>query len=81
MENRLADFWKPALSRAFADNAPGHSSNGTGQRKGTRTPRAELVSRAKALRQQGYSYGEIAKVLGIGKTTAHGYVQEKDSTA
>ncbi len=61
VENELASFWKPALSRAFAQGVPDQNNNGTGQRKGARTPREELKNRAKALRRQGHSYGDIGK--------------------
>ena len=78
VENELASFWKPALSRAFAQGVPDHNSNETGQRKGTRTPREELKNRAKALRRQGHSYGDIGKILGISKTLAWELVNEPE---
>ena len=70
VENELASFWKPALSRAFAQAAPDQGGNGTGQRKGAKTPREELKDKAKALRQQDHSFGDIGKILGISKTLA-----------
>jgi len=80
VKNNLASFWTPALSKAFTNTPTGPSSNGTEDRKGARTPRAELVSRAKALHQQGYSFRQIGKMLGIGGSTAVKYVREADSS-
>lgn len=37
-----------------------------------------MKEKAKDLRKKGYSYGEIAKILNIGKTTAHTYVNSID---
>ena len=69
VENELASFWRPDLSHAFA--AVNQNPQTPGQpRKGERTPREELLARAKAMRSAGHSYGEISKMLGIGKTTA-----------
>ena len=70
MENELASYWKPALSRAFAQATPDQNSNGAGQRMGVKTSREELKGRALALRQQDQSYGVIGKILGISKTLA-----------
>ena len=39
-----------------------------------------MKEKAKDLRKKGYSYGEIAKILNIGKTTAHTYVNSIDIT-
>ena len=76
VESELASFWKPALSRAFAQGVPDQNSNGTVQRKGARTPREELKCRALALRRQDHSYGDIGKILGISKTLAWELVNE-----
>jgi hypothetical protein len=38
-----------------------------------------MKEKAKDLRKKGYSYGEIAKILNIGKTTAHTYVNSIDN--
>ena len=70
VENELASYWKPALSRAFAQATPDQNSNGAGQRMGVKTSREELKGRALALRQQDQSYGVIGKILGISKTLA-----------
>ena len=78
VENELASYWKPALSRAFAQGTPDQNSNWTGQRKGVKTSREELKGRALALRQQGHSYGQIAKIQGISKTLAWSLVNEPE---
>ena len=78
VRNQLASFWKPGLSRAFVGDSSNYSVKPTPPRKGTKTPREELVQRAKALRKQGFSYSEIANQLGIGKTTASDYANEPD---
>ena len=79
VENELASFWKPALSRAFATATPDQHTGGAGRRKGAKTPKEELKARAKELRiQKGYSFGEIGKILGISKTLAWDLVSEPD---
>jgi hypothetical protein len=79
VKNQLATFWKPGLSRAFVGDSSDHSVKPLLPRKGAKTPREVLVMRAKALRKQGFSYGEIANQLGIGKTTASDYVNEPEN--
>ena len=79
VENELAGFWRPALSRAFAKATPDQSSSNTAPRKAARTPRAELKAGAKALSQQGYSFGQIGGTLGISKAFAWKLVNEPDS--
>ena len=75
VENQLPSFWRPALSRAFAGIGSAPSSEGSGtefasmHRKGARTPREDLVSKAKALHEAGHSYGQIANILGIPKSS------------
>ena len=78
VKNELASFWKPGLSRAFVGDSSNHPVKLLPPRKGAKTPREVLVMRAKSLRNQGFSYGEIAGQLGIGKTTASDYVNEPD---
>ena len=79
MENALPSFWSDALSRAFADTRPGPTSEssdgpetsaGVIRRAEPATP-SDLRLRAKQLRAAGYSYGEIAKMLGVSKTQAY----------
>ena len=75
VENQLASFWRPALSQAFAGGGATTPTTATNTkrnsvpRKGTRTPRLELAAKAKALHAGDHSYGEIAKILGIPKST------------
>jgi hypothetical protein len=66
----LPTFWKPSMSRLFADES--------GSRV-TRNPKEltknQLIAKAKDLRSQDISYGEIAKVLGVSKSTVMNYVK------
>ena len=77
-------WWKMSLpatgSPLYLGLSPkGHqNSNGTGQRKGVKTSGEELKGRALALRQQGHSYGQIAKIQGISKTLAWSLVNEPE---
>ena len=75
IENNLASFWRPALSHAFAGAHEGPQTMAQ-QRKGERTPREELAARAKSMRQAGHSYGQVAKTLGVAKSTAFALVNE-----
>jgi hypothetical protein len=70
VENELASFWRPALSHAFA-NVPGveQAAQQVSPRKGARTPREELVTRAKSLINSGHSYGKAAQILGLPRST------------
>ena len=74
VQNELASFWSSALSRAFAGGQSSQTSSDGSRspvrRKGTRTPREELTARAKQLRAADISYGQIAKNLGVSKSTA-----------
>ena len=91
MENLLPTFWSEALSHIF-ENAPvrlgsddgegiihkGHKVNNQSAppRKGQRTSTVEKREKARKLRAAGHSYGEIAKVLGVGRSYAHKLVNE-----
>ncbi len=70
LENQLPSFWKPALSHLFAAE-PSPSA--------TRTPKQltpqQKAQRARELRAQGASYGEIAKVLGVTRGTVLNYLK------
>jgi hypothetical protein len=70
LENELASFWRPALSHAFA-NVPGveQAAQQVSPRKGARTPREDLVARAKSLINSGHSYGKAAQVMGLPRST------------
>ena len=82
VQNQLASFWRPGLSRAFAD--VGHAVTSGEQskrfttvpRKGTQTSREELSAKANALRSAGHSYGQVSKILGIPKSTVWDLVNE-----
>ena len=70
VENELPSFWRPAFSKAFSAITPNRSSGGR-SRQGKRTSRAELEIQAKSLHDQGVSYAQIGKILGVSKTRAY----------
>ena len=80
VKNELASFWRPALSRAFADAGPSAAKDRpltrVGLRKGSRTPTAELKGKARDMRQADYSYSQIAHTLGVSKGTAWNWLHE-----
>ena len=80
VKNELASFWRPALSRAFADAGPtiadGWPSARAGLRKGSRTTTAKLKAKAKDMREAEYSYSQIAHALGVSKGTAWNWLNE-----
>lgn len=78
VEDELATFWKPALSRAFASVTPGQDGNGAEQPRGAKTPREELVGKTKSLKKLGHSGREIAAILGIPPSTTQDYLKEPD---
>ena len=75
MSNELPSFWRPALSRAFADVARTATpspppSQQPGRNTGTRTPTGELAAKLKHMRDvEHLSYGEIARRTGLPKST------------
>ncbi len=69
MRSVLPEFWSEPLSRTYADASPIKSLRDESQEK-----RRRLISRANELRRQGFSYGAIAKRLGISKGTTWNYV-------
>lgn len=70
LESELPSFWKPGLSRLFG------SGDGPGNpRAGKKIGPQEKAQRAKTLRTQGFSYGAIAKALGVSKSTVVNYVK------
>lgn len=85
MMNLLPTFWGDALSRIFADARPPGLSTGTSAvgsqrralRPGRRHSPQELARRAKELRAAGYSYGQIATVLGFSRTHAWRLVNKR----
>ena len=75
MSNELPSFWRPALSRAFADvertatPSPSRPQQ-PGRTSGTRTPTDELAAKLKHMRDvEHLSYGEIARRTGLPKST------------
>ena len=82
MENLLPGFWTDKLSRIFqgsvgasAPRSPtvGHTenqSNTSASRRGQRTPHVVMVTKAKRLREAGYTYSEIANILGVSRSHA-----------
>ena len=70
LENELASFWKPRLSRLFA--ATGQTA---AHRPAKQQTPQEKARRAKELRSQGRSLSEIANVLGVAKSTVVNYVK------
>ena len=78
VRNGLPSFWRPSLSRAFAESdtdSPSTSLSST-VRMGERLPRHELVRLAKEMRASGMTYGQIATALGLAKSTVHEMVNE-----
>ena len=77
VENELASFWKPSLSKAFAQTTPDQGRNGAATTKGQTTPREELKARVKALDAQGYNIRPIAAIMGISPTQVHRLLHEE----
>ena len=70
MESRLPSFWKPSLSRLFAEGPASSSQRPVGKM----TPQ-EKAARALELRARGYTYGPIMKELGVSKSTVVNYLK------
>ena len=71
LESELPTFWKPSLSTLFA------GGEGTASpRQAKRPSSGERAARAKDLRGQGWSLGQIAKELGISKATVVNYLRD-----
>ena len=79
-KNELASFWRPALSRGFADAGPSaidqRPLTRPSLRKGERTPTTELKAKAAVMREAGYSYSQIAGALGVSKGTVWNWINE-----
>jgi len=76
LENPTPSFWSEKLSHVFASGHVGRQ-----ERPARELSKEEKKERAKKLHDDyGYSYGEIAKQLGMGKTTAYRYVNENDGS-
>jgi len=71
LESGLPSFWKPSLSKIFAgEGGSGPTRVPTGQ------GRIDKVRRAEQLRANGFSYGQIAKELGVSKSTVVNYLRD-----
>jgi ribosomal protein L13E len=66
VQNGLPGFWSPDLSRAYSG-----SNLIEEMHVPKKMSREEKIKWAKQLRGRGFSYGEIARVLGISKSTAN----------
>ena len=69
MQNSLPSFWTPGLSNAYTDanlideiSAP------------KKMTREEKIKRAKELHRQGFSLGQIGRILGVSKSTVKNYL-------
>jgi hypothetical protein len=70
IENEMPTFWKPSLSTLFA------GGEGTASpRQAKRPSSGERAARAKDLRDQGWSLGQIAKELGVSKASVVNYLR------
>ena len=69
VENSLPSFWSTGLSKAYADNTPIDKVI-----LPNKMPREEKIKMARELHRQGFSLGEIAKVLGVSKSTVKNYL-------
>jgi len=75
LENPQPSFWSERLSHAFSSG-----NVGIELKPGRELSKEERMERAKELQDSGYSYGQIAKALGVGKTTAYRWLNpEKNS--
>ena len=70
LENELASFWVPKLSRMFTENSK--TSVNRAPIKSDPPSKARL---AKQLRAKGYSYSQIASELGVSKGTVLNYLK------
>lgn len=71
LENSLPSFWKPGLSKAYADSTP--VSEMAIPKK---MAREEKIKLAKELHWQGFSLSQIAKILGVSKSTVKNYLDD-----
>ena len=73
LENPKASFWSEKLSHVFAAGDMGKEIRPAGE-----LSKKEKKEKAKILyNEHGYSYGRIAIELGVGKTTAYRWINDK----
>jgi hypothetical protein len=70
VSNSLPSFWREKLSRIFA--AAGEPV----ARAPKKMPRSQRIERARELSRQGFSQGQIAKLLGVSKPTVKNYLED-----
>jgi len=68
---RLPTFWKPSLSKLFADG-PGMAALG---RPGAALNPQEKAAKARELREKGCSYSQIGLQLGVARSTVLNYLK------
>jgi len=71
LKNDLPTFWKPGLSKVFAHSDQVSSAGRTPRRMSPQ----DKAEKAKQLRRQGASYGTIAGVLGVTRSTVLNYLK------
>ncbi|MBI4305246.1 MAG: hypothetical protein HY678_02905 [Chloroflexi bacterium] len=70
MHNELPSFWRPQLSKMFAEGGTSPSVSAATPRAAAKMSKAEKQRRARAMRAAGHSFGQIGKTLGIDKSYA-----------
>ena len=70
LENELASFWVPKLSRMFTEK-----SETSVNRTPVKSDPSSKARLAKQLRAKGYSYSQIASELGVSKGTVVNYLK------
>ena len=70
VENSLPTFWTPKLSHIFATKGEAIT------RPPRKTPLEQRIERAKELKRQGLTNGQIAKMMGVSKATVKNYLED-----
>ena len=71
MENDLPSYWNEEISCAYQSNFI------SGERYGRKITKEEKKKLANQLRQNGYSYKEISKIIGVSKSTIINWIKHK----
>ena len=71
LQSELPSFWKPSLSKLFASG-----DTPAAFRPGEKASVEIQIKRARDLRSRGQSYAQIAKVLGVSKSTVVNYIKD-----